>query len=175
MFFSYKKQKTVLESDESANTFQAHDDICESIFAELKVPTDARCADILSFRYKVKNDKIKVSEKDVAPYTSFPFRVFADSDNLYLANADGKYAFPLSAIKSIKTEKKTVIADSWNKDEDFNKGIYKQYKISEDKYGNIMFKKYHIIEVDYSGEIWGIYIPCYELPIFEELTKLKAE
>ena len=30
------------------------------------------------------------------------------------------------------------------------------------------------LELEHEGETWGIYFPCYELPVFEELTGLKA-
>ena len=34
---------------------------------------------------------------------------------------------------------------------------------------------YYILEVVHNTETYGIYIPCYELPVFEELTGLRAE
>ena len=175
-FFSMHKEKEVLETDESKLTFEHLDNTCEAIFSELNVPSDAPEVDILSFFYKIKNDKVKVCEKgmQIAPYTSTPFRVFKDSENLYFANLEGKYAFPLASIKSIKTIKKSICIDEWNKEEPYNKGIYKQYKLSETNMGSILCKYYHIIEIEHNGELWAIYIPCYELPVFEQLTGLKT-
>ena len=173
---SIKKEKAVLETDESTQVIDHLDRNCDAIFSELSVPSDAREVDVLSFFYRVKGDDIKVSEKglQIAPYMNPVFSVFADSENLYLANLEGKYAFPLSSIKEIKTIKKSIRIISWNKDEPCNKGIYKEYKLSEDDYGCVLCKKYHIMQVEQNGEMWGVYIPCYELPIFEELTGLKA-
>lgn len=174
---SMRKQKEVLESDEGKVTFEHLDNNCEAIFSELNVPSDAKEVDILSFFYKTKNESIKVCEKgmQIAPYMNHSLRAFKDSENLYLANLEGKYAFPLAAIKSIKTIKKSICIDEWIKDEPYNKGIYKQYKLSETNLGSIICKYYHIIEIEHDGEAWAIYFPCYELPVFEQLTGLKAQ
>jgi len=110
----------------------------------------------------------------IAPYDNPIFHVFADSENLYFANLEGKYAFPLSSIKAINTVKETIRILEWNKDEQYNKGIYKEYKLREDDYGCIHSKCYHVMEIEHNGELWGIYFPCYELPTFEQLTGLKA-
>ena len=174
---SMRKEKNVLETEESSQVFNNLDKTCEAILADLKVPQDSREIDILSFFYKVKNDNIKVCEKglQIAPYINPVFYIFTDSENLYLANLEEKYAVPLSQIKAIKSIKKTIRIMEWNKDEEFNKGIYKQYKLIEDNYGCIICKGYHILEFEHENELWGIYIPCYELPVIEELTGLKAD
>ena len=36
-------------------------------------------------------------------------------------------------------------------------------------------KAYHILELEHGGENYGIYFPCWELPVFERLTGLNAE
>lgn len=174
---SMRKEKNVLETEESSQAFNNLDKTCEAILADLKVPQDSREIDILFFFYKVKNDSIKVCEKglQIAPYINPIFHIFTDSENLYLANLEGKYAIPLSQIEAIKSIKKTIRITEWNKDEAFNKGIYKQYKLSEDNYGCIICKGYHILEFEHENELWGIYFPCYELPLIEELTGLKAD
>lgn len=175
--YSLHKEKDVLETDESTLTFEHLENACAAIFSELDIPADAIDVDILSFFYKTKDDKVKVCEKgmQIAPYMNTPFRVFKDSENIYFANMQGKYAFPLVSIKSIKTIKKSICMDDWNKEEPYNKGIYKQYKLSETNLGSIACKYYHIIEIEHDGEAWAIYFPCYELPVFEQLTGLKAQ
>ncbi len=174
---SKKKSKSVLESEESLQTFSRLDGVSNAIFNELSVPSESKEVDVFSFSYKTKNDGIKVCENGMqaAPYFNLIFKAFADSENLYIANLEGKYAFPLSALSSIKTIKKHIRMVSWNKDERFNKGVYKQYKLTEDNQGSVHCKSYGILEINHNGELWGIYVPCYEIPIFEELTGLKAD
>ena len=173
---SVRKEKNVLESAESSQVFDHLDKTCDAVFADLKVPQDSKEIDILSFFYKVKGDEIKVCEKvfQTAPYNNPIFHIFADSENMYLADLEGKFAIPLSKIKAIKSIKKTIRIMEWNKDEELNKGIYKQYKLSEDNEGCIICKGYHILEFEHDNDLWGIYIPCYELPVIEEITGLKA-
>ncbi len=176
-FVSNKKAKTVLGTDESTSTFANLDGVCDAIYSELSVPSNALEVDVLSFYYKMKDGNIKVREKgmQIAPYINPVFKIFTDSENLYIANLEGKYAFPLTSLRSINTIKKNIRIIGWNKEESYNKGIYKQYKMTNDDYGCICCKRYYVLEVDCGDDLMGIYIPCYELPIFEELTGLKAQ
>ena len=173
---SVKKEKRVLECDELKHTLSSIDSFCNAIYSELSVPADAQTVDLLSFFYKSKNSDIKVIEKgfQVVPYFNLAFKIFADSENLYLMNLDGKYSFPLSSLQAIRFVNKKIGASQWNKEEAPNKGIYKHYKITRGNYGCIHFKPYYILELDHNGETWGIYFPCYELPVFEALTGMKA-
>jgi len=175
--FSRKKEKTVLEDEENARVFSSLESVSNSIYTELSVPADATEVDILTFFYKEKGEQIKVCEKgmQIAPYLNPIFKVFSDAEYLYLADLEGKYAFPLSSIRAIRTIKKHIRIMEWNKETRFDDGIYKQYKLTSDNYGCIHCKHYHILEVSHNDETWGIYIPCYELPVFEKLTGLKAQ
>ena len=165
------KSKAVLGTDESEQTFAYLDGVTDAAYAELGVPADAETVDVLAFFYKVKDDDIRICEKGMAQYLNPEFRAFADSENLYLVNLDGKYAFPLTSVVQLHTVNKHIRIAGWNKDEKFNKGIYKQYKLTNDKHGCIHCRCYHILEINHNNEAWGIYIPSYELPVFEKLLK----
>lgn len=173
---SLKKGKAVLETDESALVFSNFEGICAAVFDELDVPNSAKDTDLMVFGYKEKNGKIKPYEgMKFTAYTNPMYKLFSDSENLYIANLERKYAFPLSSLTAIHTVKKNIRLPEWNKDEEYNKGAYKQYKINTDRYGLICCKKYHILELNFGSEQWGIYFPNYELPTFEEVTGLKAQ
>lgn len=175
--FSKKKEKETFANDNSNQVISGLNRIGDEIYTELSVPADSKEVDILSFFYKNKNGEIKVCEKGLqtAKYFNPCFNIFKDSENLYLANLEGKYAFPLPSFKAIRTVDKRIEIACWNKDEAYNKGYYKQFKLTEDNLGRIHFKRYHILEFIHENELWGIYIPSYELTIFEDLTGLKAE
>ena len=170
---SKQKAKTVLETEESEQTFSHLEGVSAAIYAELAVPANAKDIDILSFCYKVKDDKVKVVEKGIqfSQYSNPEFKIFADEENLYLANLEGKYAFPFSSIVKIHTVKKRISIAHWNKEEKFNEGIYKPYKLTQDNYGVIHCKQYHILELNHQGESYGIYFPSYELRTLEECPK----
>lgn len=170
---SIHKEKAVLSADENTQVFSHWEHTADAVYAELSVPADAKEVDILSFFYKEKDGSIKVCEKgmQVAPYFNPTFKIFTDAEYLYLANLEGKYAFPLSSITGIHTVKKHIRIAGWNKETPYNKGIYKQYKLTTDNYGCIHCKSYHILGLNQNGEIWGVYFPNYELPVFEEAIK----
>lgn len=174
---SRKKAKEVMETDESKNTLSSLERVKESIFTELSVPASAKEVDLLSFFYKVKEDKIKVCRNPMqtAQYFNSVYKVYTDAENLYLTNLDAKHSFPLSSLRAIRTVNKRVVMDEWYKDEPHNKGQYKPYKIALTRQGEYTYKGYHILELELNGELWGIYFPSYELTFFEEITGLKAE
>lgn len=171
-----RKSKTVLESEESTQTFAHLDNVAEAIYRELGVPQDAKAVDVLSFFYKSKDGNIKMCEKPMQLYQSCnpEFKIYTDSENLYLANLEDKYAFPLSSLNSIQTVDKKVRVMGWNKETNLHDDIYKEYKLTTDNYGCVHCKQYHILEVNHQGVVFGIYFPNYELPTFEEITGLKA-
>lgn len=173
-YIGHKKEKTVLESDEHTHVLSKLDNIYETIFNELEVPSSAQEIDILSFSYKVKNGIPVAKEIGIqfTPYENFIYKIFADSETLFISNLDGKYAFPRSTLSAIRKVKKHISVPTWNKETAFNKGEYKQYRLSEDKYGCIHMNLYYILELSHNGETWGIYFPNYELPIIETITGL---
>lgn len=169
---SRQKARAVLETDESTQTFSHLEGVAQAIYQELGVPDNAKTVDVLFFFYKHKNGQLKLVEKTVAAqYFNPEYKLFADPDHIYLANLEGKYAFPRTAIQQLHTVKKHIRIAAWNKEEAHNKGIYKQYKLTTDNYGCIHCRQYYILEVDHRGESFGIYIPCYELPAFAECMK----
>ena len=172
-FSGYCRSKAVFETEETAMAFSHVERISDEIYRELGVPADAKVVDILSFYYKVKDGNLKVCEKGVqlAKYFNLGFKVFTDSENMYLVNLEGKYAFPLSSVVKIHTMKKKIRIAAWTKEEEYNQGIYKQYNLKKDNYGCIHCKSYHILEISHDGENWGIYVPCYEAPVFEAIVK----
>lgn len=169
--WSCKRSNKIIELEESKLTFSTFENISDNIYKDLNVPSTAKTADILSFYYKTKNSNIKVCEKGLQPFQFLnkEFKVFFDQENLYIADLDGKYAFPLSSFVKIHTIRKSIRLAGWYKDEDIKSDIYKPYKLSFNGYGCLICKSYHILEFQQNGIVWGIYIPSYELPVFEEI------
>lgn len=133
--------------------------------------------DLLTFRYKRQKDKIVPKEIGLSTTAYFnpEMKVYAEDDRLYLVDLEHKYAFERAELTAIRTVKKTIMLLDWNKDTHPAEGRFKQYKMTVDQYDQTHLKPYHILELTHNGEQWGIYFPCYELPIFEALTGLKAE
>lgn len=119
-----QKERRRTESEEGSPAFSQLHTVLDTIYAELGVPSDAQAVDILSFKYKMKNGAPKAYEETygVTPYENFEFRMFTDSENLYLAEAQGKYGFPLSSLRAIRTVEKRIAVPSWNKEIGPNEG-----------------------------------------------------
>lgn len=176
-YLGKKRAESVLSTDESTQTFSRLEGIENAIYTELGVPSYSANIDVLSFFYKVDKGEIKVKEKPMQmfKYLNFEFKIFSDNENMYLVNCDGKFSFPLRDIVAIKKVKKHITFNNWNKEENFNKGIYKQYKIAADKYGTIHGKGYLLVEIKHNDEMFGIYIPDYEIQTLEAVTRIKAQ
>lgn len=174
---SFKKTKGALESEEGDQLFSRMDVLATTVYAQMGVPEDAPTVDVLSFCYKMKDGEPRIVGQalSAAVYENEEYRIFADEENLYLADLEGKYAFPKVSLRGIRTVEKRILLSMWNKDEEHNKGIYKPYKLSVDDEMNVRVRSYHVLEVEKDGEMWGIYFPCYELPTVEAVTGMGAQ
>lgn len=170
------KNKKVMNEENADEQLEALDNVADRAFAELEIPSGAILTDVLLFKYTIKDGVIKpkTGALDVSAYINFEMRAYLRDFNLCLADVENVYSFPLESLRRITTVKKRITVPNWNKEEDYNKGIYKQYKIGANQYGYSV-KPYHILELERDGEVYGIYFPSYELPTFESLTLLRAE
>lgn len=171
------KEKIVLQEEQVDEKLEKMQERVDELYASLGVPSDALSVDILMFSYKVKDGEIHPVSGviDTTPYFNADMRMYLENGMLCLADLEEVHAFPLDQLTAIHTMSKRISVDSWNKDESITSEAYKPYKLSEDKYGAVHFKTYHILEMVHEGEAFGLYFPCYELPVFERLTGLKAE
>lgn len=173
--FSLVKSKRVLTESNAVDKVTDLKEKADKAYRELGVPDDAVCVDIIGFMYFFKDEKLKIrsSALSITPYSNPIVKAYLKDYNLCLADVETVYSFPLESMRSIQTVKKSIILPEWNKDEAYNKGEFKQYKLSKNDYG-IICKKHHILELEREGELYGIYFPNYELPVFERLTRLSA-
>ena len=147
------------------------------IYKFLSIPDSAEEIDILSFTYTTKNGKVKLVKNTLPVYqfSNCIFKIYSDTNNLYLTCLKGTYAFPLSSLTAIQIIKKRIRIMEWHKEIPYNKGVYKQFHLSSDYYGCIHCNSYYILELAHCGISYGIYIPCYEISILEKFTGLKAQ
>ena len=172
-----KKKEVVANSDEGMAAASSLDVAFKNALAELQVPDTAASVDILSFYYKENDGEIKLAEKPMQLFSHInaEFKVFADDENVYLADVNGKFAFPKASIKRIQTVQKKARLAQWNKEESFQSPTYAQYKMTADQFGSVHTKPYYIMEIEKDNTLWGVYFPCYELEQIEALVGLRAE
>ena len=172
---SKKKEKEVLDDTTVRNAEEELNANSKAIYDELGVPEGAESADILVFSYKNKGEELKVKSNGFFEYMNLDAKVYIQNDCLCITDLETVHALPLSSLTGIRTVKKRISVPSWNKDVDYNKGEYKQYKMTQNDAGFVFFKPYHILTLMHEGEEYGIYFPCYELSLFEKLTGLAAQ
>lgn len=171
-----KKFEEAFSSPESKRTESAIESTLNMIYGELGVPDDAKDCEVLSFAFKMKNGEPVFKAQDALSqaYMNLSKKIYVKDGVLSLADADHRYDIPLSSLHAIHTVDKRIPIFSWDKEESFKEGRYKQYKIKEDDDGTVYVKSYHILTFTLEGEELGIYFPSYELPVFEEMTGLHA-
>ena len=102
-----KKNREVLEGKSAEELYEKTNNAVQCINEELNIPKTAVDVDILTFCYKKNEDKISPKARGFAPeYFNSIFSAFVEGDNLYLADLEAKYAFPLSSLSSIKRVEK---------------------------------------------------------------------
>lgn len=170
-------ERNVLSDEEKTHSFTRLDTAMDAVYRELGVPDDAPAVDILVLTYKQKDGQPvpKTTGMNLTAWFNIENRAFVENDRLCLTDLESRFEFPLAELRRIRTVRKKISIPTWNKETAPDEDIYKPYKLSVDGYECIHFKPYHILELEHEGETWGIYFPCYELPVFEELTGLKAE
>jgi len=175
---SKSKAKKVFEEE---NIEQKAENIItdiDNMFRELNVPDNAVDIEVLTFRYKIKKNEICPYESamQMTPFFNISLKAYVTDGKINLADAENVYSFDKSAMKAITTVNKQISIHEWNKDLPPTDRAYSSFNIkTNDKYGLVYFKPYHILEIERNGEKYGIYFPCYEIDAIERLTQLKAE
>ncbi len=176
LLYGKRRNKKTSESEETIITESRADNMCQNVYMELGVPSNAVDVDIITFPYKMKKDTPRPVTLGLnhSPYSNFSYPVYTENGNLCIVDMTNKYCIPVNEIKGIRTIKKNMLVPMWNKNIGYNEGVYKQYKITCNNNG-LFLKKYHILDIEHNSEKWALYFPNYELPFFEYITGLKAE
>ena len=105
-------------------------------------------------------------------YINIQFNFFIKNDMLCFADVETVYAIPLSYFKKIIKYNKRAMVNGWNKSEDFNKGEYKEYKITKNSYDNLFMKPYYSVQFEYEFQEYEFLIPPYEINHLNKLLNL---
>ncbi len=162
-----------MESEETKRLVSNIENVCASIDQELGVPQDAAAVDVLSLYYKNKEGKPLPKIEETRE--NMEHKIYIDGESLYLVNLKGKFAFPLSSLKAIHEVKAKLALDVWNKKEGPKEGYYSQFPIFLENGDGLYIKTLYLLELSQGAEALGICFPCYELPLIERLTGMKAQ
>lgn len=170
-----KRYKKVIDSDEVLLLEAQAEARDNAAYSELGVPENAPCVDVFGFQYKEKNGKVAVMGSGVFEFVNICARMYVKEGELCIADTESVYAFPLDSLRGIQTVKKRTSFIGWHKELPPTHESFKPYRLAVNQYEAVMCKPYYILEAEVRGQVWGVYFPCYELPVIEGLTGLRAE
>jgi len=148
-------------------------EVLNQSFEQLEVPKDALQIDVLSFRYRWKEDSLKVVSQGMVSYVNIEKRAYIKDNALHLADAQQVVAVPLEEITEITLQKHRINVPSWNKEIHFSKEPYKQYKMRANQFG-MLFIRYYTATIEHDGEQYLLYIPQYDINQLLTLTGLQV-
>ncbi len=172
------RKRKILSSEEARGAVIRLNLATEESLAEMSVIESAARVDVLSFRYKTKEDG-KISPKlglwATSPYLAIELFAFAENGALTLADTEERYDFPLSEIEGIERINKDILIPNRGMEiiNEYHKKLT-DFKMSTGDSGGLNVKPYYVMTVNHLGEKYGIYFPCYSLPLFEELTGIRV-
>ena len=173
MIYARQRRLKVEKSQEFKDFVSYTESLSSSINNSLKIPEDAIRVDIFCFPYQIKNGKIK--GHTLFRYLNQPIDLFCEEGMLCLADAGAVFGINISDFTSITVNPRRVSFAGWSKQEMYNRGIYKEYKITAASTGILYVKNSCALHFTSDGEEYEITIPPYELPHFEKILGLKAQ
>ena len=163
--------RTTVNSPAARDALAERERLNARCFEELGVPQTADDIDVFCETFKEKNGKTK-KVWSMYQYTNTSCKIFRDEENLYLADTDGVYAFPISSFFEIMTVRKNALFGGWNKEGPFNKPPYKQYKVRKNNYCVFFVKPHYYIKFLAFNEEYVLVIPSYELETLQKYLTL---
>jgi hypothetical protein len=163
------KTKNVIESEDFNSDLAEVEKMIKESLEELAVPEDAKMADVFSRPYKMKNGKEKKASS-FFEYFNNEWHVFREGDMLCFADCAAVIGVSVHDITGIYKINKRASFMGWNKEEEYNKGEYKQYKMTCDNVGTMYVKSHYSMRLNCEGEEYEILFPAYELETFTRLT-----
>ena len=168
-------RKNVQATEDFTVAVKRVEDQVDAAFRELGVPADAKDVDVIAISHRWKNGKLKpvAYGLETSERTTEPFKVFLREDRLCFATPEHRYEFDRAELQVLRSVKKHIYSKGWNKEEDYDEGFYKPYKLTVDNYGRIHMRSYGLLELEHEGIRWAIWLPPYELNYISALTGLK--
>lgn len=171
-FIERQKFKVITESEELTALEEQSDELARQIEEELGIPEDALKVDILCYAYKIDKKGNERKYSDYATHVPMEMFMFADGENMYIANYNSLFVFPLSQIACIKEREDKIKLLCWNKEEEINEGEFAKYKMSVDNFGVILANGFATVVINSDFGETGIDLPLYELDKVKTLLNM---
>ena len=111
----------------------------------------------------------------MSKYFNMSMYIFKENDALCLATVNEVLSIPLNHIKEVYKINKKINAYGWNKEEPYNKGKYKEYKITANQYNVLFYKYYYSIRINDGTTDYEIIVPPYDYEYFDNIINLEVK
>ena len=172
LIYKTYRNRTTMNSPAVRDALAERERLNARCFEELGVPQTADEIDVFCETFIERKGKPR--KVGMYQYVNISYKIFRDGENLYLADTDGVYAFPISNFFEIMTVRKNALFWGWNKDEPNNKPPYKQYKVRRNNYGVLFVKPHYYVKLFAFNEEYTIVIPSYELETLQKYITLSV-
>ena len=171
------KVKKVLNSDEFIDFKSKSDFFLTKVLNDLSIPINSNEVDIFSYVYDLnKKEKEKNAYSlQMSKYFNMSMYIFKENDALCLATVNEVLSIPLNHIKEVYKINKKINAYGWNKEEPYNKGKYKEYKITANQYNVLFYKYYYSIRINDGTTDYEIIVPPYDYEYFDNIINLEVK
>ena len=142
----------------------------------LSVPDSAKEIDVFVNYYRIKNGKRKwVAPSGKNVYINCLMCAYRDDDAICFCDDGAVWRIPVQKILRLETVNKRRAFVGWNKQQPFNKGTYKPYKIRANDAGILSVKPCYALRILDGTEELEILFPAYEYETLSALTGRTAE
>ncbi|MDD4070553.1 MAG: hypothetical protein PHF05_08930 [Candidatus Izemoplasmatales bacterium] len=170
ILYGKKREKAVLKTDETEKMERLVNETVKRSREEFGIPEDVLEMDILAFKYKLKDDEIKVVSTGMISFVNLSMDVFVNENKLLMANIEQLVEVDLNDFVSIVRIDKIALIPQWNKNIPNNEEPYKKFKLKVNQFQQIFVKPYYIVKFNIGDDEYNLYVPVYEISRFIKLT-----
>lgn len=149
-FWGLLRKRKMLNSREREDLAVAAEKTRRNAQKDLGIPSTAETAEVLTFFYKIKKGRVTPVYYGGAVFSRVELRLWRDGQNLYTADLEQVYAFPLASLRRLTGVEKTIYIN------------------------RVPLHRHYVLEIRHQGQDYGIYFPSYHLETVKKLTGLSA-
>lgn len=149
-FWGLLRKRKMLNSREREDLAVAAEKARINAQKDLGIPSTAETAEVLTFFYKIKKGRVTPVYYGGAVFSRVELRLWRDGQNLYAADLEQVYAFPLASLRRLTGVEKTIYIN------------------------RVPLHRHYVLEIRHQGQDYGIYFPSYHLETVKKLTGLSA-
>lgn len=165
------KKRRVMGSPAFAYYESEREKLMREMKEALAIPAEAAECDVFACQFKTVRGKPRRRPYSKNCYVACKTLAWREGDAFCVFDGDYVYKFPFENFVEVERIVKSLGFYGWNKQEKFNKGKYKLYKIRYNSNGGIfMVKNSFRVRLFRENEEYEVIIPAYENETLEKLT-----